>query len=55
MIPNPKLDRVIEAEDKVLCFGKMETLRSMIPVKTRRKRRPKLQDLPHAEAEDAES
>jgi ribosomal protein S6--L-glutamate ligase len=55
VIPNPKLDRVIEAEDKVLCFGKMETLRAMIPAKTRRKRRPKLQDLPHAEAEDAES
>jgi len=46
VIPNPKLDRVLEAEDKVLCFGRLETMRSMIPVKTRRKRRPKLQDLP---------
>lgn len=45
-IPNPKLSRVIEADDKLLCFGRMETMRAMIPVKTRRKRRPKLKDLP---------
>jgi ribosomal protein S6--L-glutamate ligase len=45
-IPNPKLSRVIEAEDKVLCFGRLDTMRSMIPAKTRRKRRPTLQDLP---------
>ncbi|MEE4107720.1 MAG: TrkA C-terminal domain-containing protein [Halieaceae bacterium] len=45
-IPNPKIDRILEAEDKVLCFGKLDTMRRMIPAKTRRKRRPKLQDLP---------
>ena len=46
VIPNPKLDRTLEAEDKVLCFGKMEIIRSMIPAKTRRKRRPEVLDLP---------
>lgn len=46
VIPNPRKDRVLEAEDKLLCFGKMESMRSMIPVRTRRRRRPKIQDLP---------
>lgn len=52
-IPNPKIDRVLEAEDKVLCFGKLDTMRHMIPAKTRRKRRPKLQDLPPEAGEAA--
>jgi ribosomal protein S6--L-glutamate ligase len=47
---------VVEAEDKLLCFGKLDTMRSMIPVKTRRKRRPTLQDLPEdAGAEPTQS
>ena len=46
VVPNPRLDRILEAEDKVLCFGKMEIIRSMIPSKTRRKRRPEVLDLP---------
>ncbi len=45
VIPNPRPDRVIEADDKLLCFGKLESMRGMIPTKTRKRRRPKVIDL----------
>ncbi len=45
VIPNPKYSRALEPGDKLLCFGKLEKMRSMVPAKTRRKRRPKVQDL----------
>ena len=45
VIPNPRLDRVLEPDDKLLCFGKLESMRGMIPKKTRRRRRPDVQDL----------
>ena len=44
-IPNPKIERVIEPNDKLLCFGKLESMRGMIPDKTMRRRRPEVQDL----------
>ncbi len=56
VIPNPKQSRELEPEDKLLCFGKMESMKKMIPVKTRRRRSPKLIDLPDhlPEAEEPE-
>jgi ribosomal protein S6--L-glutamate ligase len=45
VIPNPRADRVLEPDDKLLCFGKLEAMRGMIPMRTRRRRRPKVQDL----------
>ena len=45
VIPNPRADRVLEPEDKLLCFGKMESMRGLIPAKTRRRRRPELKEL----------
>lgn len=45
IIPNPRRGRELEPGDKLLCFGKLESMRGMIPVKTRRKRRPVVQDL----------
>ena len=44
-IPNPREDRILEASDKLLCFGKLESMRGMVPVKTRRRRQPKISDL----------
>lgn len=44
-IPNPRPDRVLEAGDKLLCFGKLDSMRGMIPAKTQRRRRPKIQAL----------
>jgi len=45
-IPNPRSDRKLEAEDRLLCFGKLELMRDLVPAKTRRKRRPSVRDLP---------
>ena len=44
VIPNPGGRKVLEAEDRLLCFGKLEEMRSMIP--SRRKRRSKVKKLP---------
>ena len=46
VIPNPKFDRVLEANDRLLCFGKLEFMRGLVPPKTRRRRKPRVQDLP---------
>lgn len=46
VIPNPRSSRQLEAGDRLLCFGKLEAMRSMIPEKSRKKRRPKVRDLP---------
>ena len=51
VIPNPRLDRVLEADDKLLCFGKLEAMRDMVPQRTRRRRRPKIKDLPESAAD----
>lgn len=45
VIPNPRSNRILEAEDKLLCFGKLESMRGMIPPKTRRRRRPEVKEL----------
>ena len=44
VIPNPRKNVVLEAEDRLLCFGKLEEMRSMIP--ERRRRRAKVRRLP---------
>ncbi|MBT8147416.1 MAG: RimK family alpha-L-glutamate ligase [Gammaproteobacteria bacterium] len=46
VIPNPRSDRVLEPEDKLLCFGKLESMRGMVPARTQRRRQPKIKDLP---------
>ena len=53
VVPNPRLKRRLEPGDRLLCFGKLETMRSMIPEKTRRKRRPRIQELPDDAADDS--
>jgi ribosomal protein S6--L-glutamate ligase len=49
VIPNPKSSRVLEPEDKLLCFGKLEAMRGMVPTRERRRRRPQVQHLDHPE------
>ena len=46
VIPNPRPQRQLEAGDRLLCFGKLELMRDLIPAKTRRQRRQKVQRLP---------
>lgn len=45
VIPNPKLERVIEPDDRMICFGKLEAMRELIPEKTRRRRRTRAKKL----------
>ncbi len=45
VIPNPRLKGQLEAGDRLLCFGEMESMRSMVPTKAQRQRRPAIQDL----------
>ncbi len=54
VVPNPRLKRRLEPGDRLLCFGKLEVMRGMIPEKTRRKRRPPVQELPEEIQTDAE-
>ncbi|WP_203336498.1 RimK family alpha-L-glutamate ligase [Nocardioides limicola] len=41
VIPNPSGRKVLEAEDRLLCFGKLEEMRSLIPARPKRRRRVK--------------
>ena len=52
VIPNPRSDRTLEAGDRLLCFGKLESMRGLIPPKTRRKRKPNVKDLPELPVAD---
>ncbi|TWT61871.1 RimK family alpha-L-glutamate ligase [Rubinisphaera italica] len=49
IIPNPKSSRVLEPGDRLLCFGKLDGMRDLIPEKTRKARRPKVTKLPESE------
>lgn len=46
VIPNPREDRVLEEEDRLLCFGKFSEMRTLIPARRRRRARPKAKPLP---------
>lgn len=46
VIPNPRSNRTLESEDRLLCFGKLELMRDLVPAKTRKRRRQKIKDLP---------
>jgi len=51
VVPNPKNSRELEAGDRLLCFGRLEEMRSMIPA--RRRRRARVKQLPDHPIEDA--
>jgi ribosomal protein S6--L-glutamate ligase len=46
VIPNPRAQRLLESGDRLLCFGKLELMRDLVPAKNRRNRRPQVQTLP---------
>ncbi len=48
VIPNPKDSRVIEMDDRLLCFGRLEAMRNLVPERRRRRARPTVQPLPDA-------
>jgi len=39
VIPNPKGTRILEKEDRLLCFGKLESMKDLVPARRKRKRR----------------
>ncbi len=49
VIPNPRNTRVLEADDRLLCFGKLDAMRGLVPHKTQSKRRPEIQLLDSSE------
>ncbi len=44
-IPNPRADRTLQADDRLLCFGKLDAMRSLLAPKSQRRRRPKIKSL----------
>lgn len=46
VIPNPRLKRTLEPRDRLLCFGKLDAMRGMVPARVRRKRKFQIQQLP---------
>ncbi len=52
IIPNPKSSRVLEPGDRLLCFGKQEAMRDLVPERTRKARRPKVKKLPEQESHE---
>lgn len=53
VIPNPRDTRMLEANDRLLCFGNLEEMRGMIPA--RRRRRARVRKLPdHPLPEDGD-
>jgi len=52
VIPNPKPHRELLAGDRLLCFGKLEEMRQLIPPRTRKRRRPKIKRLETASTEE---
>jgi ribosomal protein S6--L-glutamate ligase len=45
VIPNPRASRELQAGDRLLCFGKLDAMRDLVPTPTHRARRPKVQKL----------
>jgi ribosomal protein S6--L-glutamate ligase len=45
VIPNPRADRILEPRDRLLCFGKLESMRDMVPQKSKRRRHPEIREL----------
>lgn len=49
VIQNPKSERLLEAGDRLLCFGKLESMKGMVPKKARKRRSPQVQQLQNSE------
>jgi len=45
VISNPRSSRTLEAGDKLLCYGKLDEMRGLVPAKQRRKRKIKTRKL----------
>lgn len=50
VVPNPGPDRELEAGDRLLCFGRLETMKDLVPARRRRRDTKPLQPLPEEAA-----
>ncbi|MBU2864304.1 30S ribosomal protein S6--L-glutamate ligase [Reinekea forsetii] len=55
VIPNPKYSRVLEPGDKLLCFGKMASMKTLVPKSARDNRKPDLKKLDSEIASEEQS
>ncbi|MCA9298630.1 MAG: hypothetical protein KDA28_06165, partial [Phycisphaerales bacterium] len=57
VISNPRHERVLEKGHRILCYGKLESMRAFLPEKRKRRRSIKVRSLPmeHATEEAGSS
>lgn len=55
VIPNPGVSQILEAEDRLLCFGKLESMRGLVPERRRKRARPTVLTLPTEPLPDTEA
>jgi ribosomal protein S6--L-glutamate ligase len=55
VIPNPKSERTLEANDKLLCFGKLESMKDLVPERTQKRRKAHPVTLDKKEIESAKN
>ena len=46
VIPNPRSARILEVGDRLLCFGRLDGMRDLVPARRLRRSRPEVQPLP---------
>lgn len=46
VVPNPYGSRLLEAEDRLFCFGRLDAMRDLVPARRRRRRHAKVRQLP---------
>jgi ribosomal protein S6--L-glutamate ligase len=46
VIPNPRASRELQAGDRLLCFGKLDAMRDLVPARILKRRQPKARKLP---------
>jgi ribosomal protein S6--L-glutamate ligase len=47
VISNPKMSRILEAGDRLLCYGKLESMKDLVPERRKRRRKHVVQKLDH--------
>jgi len=45
VLPNPKSQTILKENDRLLCFGRLESMKALIPPKTQRRRSPIMKKL----------
>ncbi len=46
VIPNPRRSRDLQVDDRLLCFGRLDAMRDLVPARRRRRAAPKIKPLP---------